>query len=214
MPTAVQFKPDEKKVQELILYLAKKSEEDPNYGMVKLNKLLFFCDYLWYAKTGRPITGAEYQRLPLGPCLRRMLPIKTAMEERGDAAVQKREVFGGRIQDRLIALREPKLGSFSGEEIAFVNWVIELFHNHNAQTISAYTHDRAFWQAFQDKEIIPYEAVFVTNRPLTARERAHATTIKLGTAPGSRRRSVVHGTEQTSHRHRIGTVRGRTRRAG
>ena len=34
------------KFRELILYIAQESEGDPNFGATKLNKILFFCDFL------------------------------------------------------------------------------------------------------------------------------------------------------------------------
>jgi hypothetical protein len=36
---------DDRKMKELILYLASKSEDDPRFSSTKLNKLLFYCDF-------------------------------------------------------------------------------------------------------------------------------------------------------------------------
>ena len=171
------FRPNETKLRELILYLARKSESDPKCGAVKLNKLLFFSDFIFYAKTGKPITGSEYQRIEHGPALRRLLPVRTDMLSRGECAIQVRNYYG-KPQKRLVALRDPKLSVFTAEEIALVDEVLEAFCDHDARTISGITHDLPVWQAFGDKETIPYEAIFVNNRPLTESERRHALTIK------------------------------------
>ena len=51
------------KLQELILYVAKVSEGDPTFGLVKLNKILFFSDFRHFLDTGQSITGQEHQKL-------------------------------------------------------------------------------------------------------------------------------------------------------
>jgi hypothetical protein len=177
---AMLFKPfqeDKAKLKELILYLAKKSEDDPKYGMTKLNKLLYFSDFFAYARTGKSITGSQYQRLGKGPCLRAMLPVRNEMLAADECAMQKAQYFGHQ-QDRLLALRDPDLSIFTGEEIAIVNEVLAGLREHNAREASDFTHRFPTWQAFDDKETIPYEAIFVTNRELTERERQHAKSIK------------------------------------
>ena len=66
------------KLQELILYIARRSEDDRHFGANKLNKLLFYSDFLAYAKTGRSFTGAPYERLEHGPAPR---GLAAALEE-------------------------------------------------------------------------------------------------------------------------------------
>jgi hypothetical protein len=58
------------KLQELILYIARRSEDVRHFGANKLNKLLFYTEFLAYSKTGRSITGATYERLEHGPAPR------------------------------------------------------------------------------------------------------------------------------------------------
>ena len=53
---------DAQKFRELVLYVANKSADDPYIGATKLNKLLFFSDFLAYAVLGRPISGAVYEK--------------------------------------------------------------------------------------------------------------------------------------------------------
>ena len=60
-----EFEPD--KFRELIVYICKKSEGDPTFGAVKLNKILYYADFAAYRILGKPITGAQYQKLREGP---------------------------------------------------------------------------------------------------------------------------------------------------
>ena len=72
--------PDDEKFKELVLYIARKSECDPRFGATKLNKLLFFSDFLAFKRLGSPITGQTYFKLDHGPAPRRMLPLKERMQ--------------------------------------------------------------------------------------------------------------------------------------
>ena len=53
-------------MKELALYLTAKSQGDPR-SPTKLNKLLFYCDFMAYQHFSRSMTGYSYQKLPLGP---------------------------------------------------------------------------------------------------------------------------------------------------
>jgi hypothetical protein len=80
------IKPDDSKFRELILLIARESEGDPRFGSIKLNKLLFYADFVAYQHLGKPITGQEYFALPQGPAPRYMVPIREKMEADGDIA--------------------------------------------------------------------------------------------------------------------------------
>ncbi len=47
------------KLRELVLYIADKCEEDRTFGAVKLNKILFYADFISFAEYGEPITGVS-----------------------------------------------------------------------------------------------------------------------------------------------------------
>ena len=57
----------DKKLKELVLYIAQKSEDDPSFGATKLNKILFAADFYFFGQTGRSITGASYVHRGKGP---------------------------------------------------------------------------------------------------------------------------------------------------
>ena len=78
----------DRRLAELILYIAEKCERDPNFGATKLNKILAFADFSAYFETGRPITGAEYMRTPQGPVPRRLPPVRAELEARHEIAMR------------------------------------------------------------------------------------------------------------------------------
>ena len=45
------------KFKELVLHISQKCADDPSFGAVKLNKILFFADFASSAHYGTPITG-------------------------------------------------------------------------------------------------------------------------------------------------------------
>jgi hypothetical protein len=147
--------PDEK-FHELILYLAHTSESDPKFGSTKLNKLLFFCDFLAFRSLGHSITNQEYQKLPYGPAPRTIKPACQRLVEAGDCVVRN-EDHHGYEQKRLIALREADLGLFSSQEIDLVRDVVEELWNSNASEVSELAHQFLGWQAAAEGDTIPYE---------------------------------------------------------
>src|SRR5262245_17319205 len=82
------------RLREIILLIAMRSEGDEPFGAVKLNKLLFYADFLSYVKFGESITGQEYQALPQGPAPRRMLPVLQRMQKNGVLAIRENDYYG------------------------------------------------------------------------------------------------------------------------
>ena len=155
------------KLRELALYVAERSVEDPRFGATKLNKILFFSDFIAYGRWGTPITGATYQRLDRGPAAREWLPIQKELEEEREAVVVKHKRFNLE-QKRLLPLRDANLSHFSAEEIALVDSVIDALRQYTATGVSDLSHDVAVgWQIAKQGEDIPYESVFISQEPPT-----------------------------------------------
>ncbi len=164
---------EDKKLKELILYIAKRCESDKTFGSTKLNKILFYADFFAYGRTGKAITGQDYQKLEKGPAPKRLVPVRAELEKEVACATQTRDHYGF-PQHRIIALREPDLSIFSGIEIAIVNQVIEEFKNRSAKYVSDLSHEFIGWQAAELNETIPYETALVSSRSLSESEKLHA----------------------------------------
>lgn len=153
---------DRAKLRELMLYVTNRSLDDPNFGATKLNKILFFSDFLAYANLGRAITGAEYQKLRYGPAPRQLKPVQRELELEGAAALLPKPVSSF-TQHRLGALREPRLELFSAEEIALVDEVMTVLRKETAVSVSDLSHRWCIgWAAAEEGETIPYGTVFWT----------------------------------------------------
>ena len=169
-----QIKFNEQKFKELLLYIADKCENDPLFGAVKLNKILYLADNIAYAETGTPISGADYEASELGPAPTLLLPIRDDMAANGDLVVRQRSRFGY-LQHRVTPLREPDLSLFSGQEIAIVDMVIDLCSGGTGRDLTELTHGMYGWKVAEYRETIPYSAFFLCAAPPTKAdvERAH-----------------------------------------
>lgn len=163
----------DRKLAQLMLYVALKCEGDPAFGAVKLNKILFLADFLAYARFGSSITDSEYVRLEHGPAPRRLVPVRTAMVDCGEAALRDNWLpYVLRPQQRLIALKEPDLTGFSAYEIALTDSVIDTVTNLNGHDLSDITHNCVGWVAAEPGDVIPYESALISDNAITADDRA------------------------------------------
>ena len=155
----------DERLRQMILYIAEKCEDDATFGAIKLNKILWAADFQSYARFREPVTGVEYMRLPNGPAPKRMLPVKQKMKEDQVIAERQKQRYGY-VQHRVTPLREADLSEFSGRDISVVDDVIREMWGETAKDVSDRSHDLA-WKIAANKERIPYQAVFLSDEPLT-----------------------------------------------
>jgi len=156
----LKISPDNDKFRELILFIAQRSEGDPAFGATKLNKLLFYADFLAYLSFGRPITGQRYQKLPKGPAPRALLPVLERMERADDIRRVQRQYYQ-KTQVRVLALREANLDVFTSKEIDLVTKIIHECWGKSGRHMSALSHRFRGWTLAGDGEDIPYEVALV-----------------------------------------------------
>lgn len=147
---------NDSKFKELLLFICKRSEGDTPFGATKLNKLLFFSDFLAYRQFGKSITGHKYQKLKNGPAPRLLVPLMKQLQDEG-SAVQAVRDYHGHEQRRTLALREPNLDLFDAKEITLVADLIEEFWGKNAAHMSDLSHEFRGWLLAEEGEDIPYE---------------------------------------------------------
>jgi uncharacterized phage-associated protein len=164
------FKPDDSKLKELILYLVQRSEGDEKLGAVKLNKLLFYCDFQAYLELGKPITGQEYLALEQGPAPRRMPALRRELEAEGRLLVVSR-LYHGREQHKHIALSSPDLESFSPQEFSVIERILESMRDYSGTQISELSHHFIGWLSVGRNEAIPYSTALLARNESTPRSR-------------------------------------------
>jgi hypothetical protein len=161
------FTEDRRKLQELILYISQQYASDPLYGTTRLNKVLYFIDFLAYARLGTPVTGAEYIRERRGPVPRPIRQPSRVLTQMKRAELLDLKETLGQILGKSVTLvtpvprRESDLTAFSTEELALVDPIIEQFRGWRSGTISKFSHQFPQWHSVPLNEIIPYELAFV-----------------------------------------------------
>lgn len=163
------------KFKELILYVAQESEFDPNFGATKLNKILFFCDFLAYRAYGKSVSDQRYFKLPFGPAPRALKPALSELIAEEACIEIERDHFG-RPQKRVVARREARVEAFTPQEVALINRVIRALWDNSAQEVSELSHHFIGWQMAADQGDIPYETIFLGDPrefSLTEAEIAH-----------------------------------------
>jgi len=148
-----------KKLKELILYIAEVCKNDSEFGATKLNKILFVIDFYAYSVLGRPITEATYFHLPKGPAPKQLLVAQEELIAEGRATIEKRAFFG-KTQKRLIPLRGPNISMFLKDELNLIEDAIKATGGLNGRELSDWTHRLTPWMLTEEKEEIPFFTVF------------------------------------------------------
>lgn len=161
---------DDSKLGELIVYISDKSAGDPRFGATKLNKLLYFSDFLAFGNFGEPITCAIYTHRKWGPAPRHFEEVRDALLASASLKIETRQLNSGNRQNRTVALREASLQDFSQQQIDLVDDLIKQHWDRTADEISEASHNYVGWKMTKDGEAIPYESIFLSDTPLTVEE--------------------------------------------
>jgi len=176
---------DEDKLTALVLYVGAKCALDQHYGVLKLNKYLFYSDFRAFRALGKPITGAEYRKYPHGPAPCVMKAIRQRLVDDG-LAFEYRNPLPYLNEDgepmsekRLLSKKAPDMTKLSTEEMAIVDGVIEWLRPMTGTQVSLMSHKHPGWALSEMDEPIPYASELLGDegRPLSKRDMAHASTV-------------------------------------
>lgn len=162
----------EARFKELLIYVSHSCMDDPTYSRIKLLKILFFSDFESYGVHGVPITGMSYRKQSYGPVPVDFPRIQEEMLRENQIKIFSRRVYEHSSQ-RLFPLRQPTFDFVSARDISIVDGWIRFFWNKTAKEVSNYSHGKA-WKIAGESELIPYEAVFISDEPVTFEDVARA----------------------------------------
>lgn len=151
----------------LVLYISEKCLDDPTFGKTKLNKILWFSDFVHYMETGKPITGIEYLHKSFGAVPRVMDELLDAMQAEGEIRISKRRVVNyDRLRPIKLGNDDADISMFTAQQIALVDEYIRLFWGKRAKDVSDFSHLMAY-EVTDDYEPIPYEASLLSDRDIS-----------------------------------------------
>jgi uncharacterized phage-associated protein len=141
----------------LCFFLSKEGTDIPK---TKLMKLLYFSDFGHYRKTRRPITGAQYEKMPLGPVSREALDeLKRLTNE--DIVVRKQQQRGDFEAQVHCWYGEDSLDGLAPEEIETLEAVWEKGGRTTTHAIVDASHQELPWLTAQMWQPIPYHAALL-----------------------------------------------------
>lgn len=150
------------RLAEAILRVCALCAHEPAFSLTRLGAILFDADFEAFARRGRSVTGAAYQRQAAGPA-----PVGLARQlgvlERTGALRFGHDQALGPAECRPIALRPANLCLFDAEDLAFLD---------RAAARPSKTKTRTLWRTRQDGDLIPYEAAWLSDAPVSAAEVA------------------------------------------
>ena len=147
---------DLEKLKNMILYLVKCLD---GVLITKLNKLLWYCDFLHFKETSVSITGAQYIHLQYGPVPKYYDFITGFMQSEG--LLDRNEIAfntaEGIVGEQFTALVEPNESMFSEKELLVMNFIIDKFRPYTATRIADESHQETAYRKSEDRRIISYE---------------------------------------------------------
>ncbi len=120
----------------------------------KLNKLIWYADFLSFKRTTLSISGMPYVRLQYGPVPKYYGAMYDSLEENGDIDVIYDPWANGEM---VSALEKPDLSLFSSQEWEVLRVVREVFANDTSGTISDKSHKEVAWIQCPQGNLISYE---------------------------------------------------------
>ncbi len=126
--------------------------------VTKMNKLLFYSDFLKYQRDGYGMTGLEYRAIQYGPVPNGYGEIYS----RAQGIAMEDYIYPDGMSGQLLKSKyKPDMTVFSQREVEVLSEVLSRFKNATAGQISDASHKEKGWQiCSRTHEIIPYSYAF------------------------------------------------------
>ncbi len=123
-----------------------------NLYKVKLMKLLWYADVLYFRRYGQSITGLVYVHMPLGA-----LPIAYDEITSLPPLRVEEELIKSEVAYRIYSMQDVSLASFTFDELNVLDLVSQKFMDYNTRDIVDYMHQESAYQNTNMHDVIPYD---------------------------------------------------------
>jgi uncharacterized phage-associated protein len=145
--------PDLNKVSQVIAYFNPKTD----LFKTKLNKLLFYADFLMYKKTACSMTGTTYKAIPFGPVPAEYDKMYIKLCDDNKININTIPFNDGNYGEQIKSTDKVKL-SFSEVELEVLSIVDKYLCSKNTKEIVDISHSEPAWiENIQDKGVISYQ---------------------------------------------------------
>lgn len=134
-------KPDFEKISQIINYYSRVME----LLKTKLNKLLFYTDFLFFKNNAYSMTGLTYKAIPLGPVPSDYELLYTKLE-RDDKIIKNEKAYdNGIIGEVIQGIKQNDDFNFNDKETEILNKIINKFKETTATQIKDLSHNEKGW---------------------------------------------------------------------
>lgn len=141
----------QERLEAMTLYIAEKGRD---IYKTKLNKLLFYSDFINYYLHGRSISGSTYIHVPFGPVPEHYGAALERLAEAGRVELLPSGRQAVIVAPRAAAESKTELGS---AEIRSINWVLDTYGKLSSSEISDLSHSEKAYRFTRPGEQIAYE---------------------------------------------------------
>ncbi len=142
------------RLKNLLLYVLDKLGET---FQTKMNKVLFYIDFLSYRERGMAISGLAYNAIDFGPVPQRWDRVYSAFDE----VAQQPRLVQNQECTALLAGSEAEMGGFSEDEIAIIDKVCAKMKKMTSRAATNMSHEEMAWKNHVGKpEAIPFIEAF------------------------------------------------------
>ena len=142
------------RLKNLLLYVLEQLGET---FQTKMNKVLFYIDFLSYREQGRAISGLSYMAIDFGPVPQRWDRVYSGFDE----VIPQSKLVKDQECTVLTATSNADISLFSDKEIELINQVCAKLKRLNANKISEMSHQEPAWQNHHNQSSpIPFNEAF------------------------------------------------------
>lgn len=142
------------RLKNLLLYILGKMGDT---FQTKMNKVLFYIDFLSYRERGMAISGLSYNAIDFGPVPQRWDRVYSAFDE----VVPQPKLVREQESIELTAATEADMSAFTQQELAVIDAVCAKMKTLSAHDISILSHSEPAWQNhLHQSETIPFAEAF------------------------------------------------------
>lgn len=151
--------PNLEKLTEMVVYFSDKLSP----YKTKMNKLLFYADFLMFKQSCYSISGVRYKAIDMGPVPNNFQSIFEYLSNKGEIDIYMTEFTNGHTGEQFKARKDRKFNAelFTESELEALEKVATVFKNTSTNDIIELSHLEEAWKKnAKDKSAISYEYAF------------------------------------------------------
>lgn len=157
-------KPSLERIAQLIAYF---TEQVPELWKTKLNKLLFYSDFLNYSRIGYSISGIAYRAIPFGPVPAEYDKLYVKLKDDDLTTIGLIELSDGNYGETIMARQKFEATAFSPQELNTLEMVVKNFGSCTTKQLVQLSHQEKAWQEnVATHELISYQKYAFELQPI------------------------------------------------